>query len=268
MDLNNFLNREIQFYNYWLYSFIHALLTGLLIVYIILFLEPFDTQEYHSAYRNLKLSGYALCFIFPILIFQVINKFFYKKQGEMWVIKYELTSVGFMILVILCSCYFYNTWMINEGSNLISLSGFYRFILFYGLPTMFIILPLSILIKYQLVTPEKLSNLKSKEKFLEITGEVSGDYIKLKKEDFYYAKAQRNYVEIYYKNRSGLTKTLIRATLTNINNQISNATQVHRSFLVNPDKILRLKGNSRKRSMILKEITDPIPVSHTYIENR
>jgi len=57
--------------------------------------------------------------------------------------------------------------------------------------------------------------------------------------------------------------------------QISRASQIHRSFLINTDYIINLQGNTRKGSVMLDYLSEPIPVSpkhftalKTYLQNR
>lgn len=259
--------KELRFNRSWLHVSVNAVLAGSLLAYIIVFLVPFDTHEYQSTYKNMKLAGYALCFIFPVLIFHRLNLLFYKKRGDKWYIKDESISLGLMVMVILVCSYFYNIWIVNETYYNPSLSGFYSFSLYFGLPTMLLIMPLYVYMKHRLVIPKKRSGEKLREQYVKITGDISSDHLKLNSRHFYYAKAQGNYVEICYREQNGQSKTLIRSTLSDIHDQIPNAMQVHRSFLVNPEKIVRFEGNSRKRKVILEEVTDPIPVSHTYAEN-
>ncbi len=267
MNLFGFLNKELRFDRSWLHISINALLTGSLLAYIIVFLDPFDTHEYQASYRNVKLAGYALWIIFPILISYRLNLFFYKRSEKKWRIKDELISVVLTVLAILICSYFYNIWIVNEVYSQHSISGFYRFSLYFGLPALSLIIPLFLFIRHSHIIPKVLHSLRSKNQYVELTGDLSSDRIKLNVDHFFYAKAQGNYVEIYYRKQKERDRALIRTTLSSIHDQIPNAVQVHRSFLINPEKVLRLEGNSRKRIVILKGVTNPIPVSHTYAEN-
>ena len=225
------------------------------------------TQEYQADYRNVKLAGYALCIILPILISHRLNLLIYNRTGKKWQIKDELISIVPIVLTILTCSYFYNIWVVNEGYFNPSINGFYLFSLNFGLPTLSLIIPLYLFIRHSHIIPKVLHSLRSKVKYIELVGDLSSDRIKLNVEHFFYAKAQGNYVEIYYQEDNEQNKTLIRTTLSSIHEQIPNAIQVHRSFLINPEKVLQLEGNSRKRNVILKGVTNPIPVSHTYAEN-
>ena len=267
MNLVSFLNRELPLDHSWLHISINSLLAGSLLAYIIVFLDPFDTQEYQADYRNVKLAGYAVCIILPILISHRLNLLIYNRTGKKWQIKDELISIVPIVLTILTCSYFYNIWVVNEGYFNPSINGFYLFSLNFGLPTLSLIIPLYLFIRHSHIIPKVLHSLRSKVKYIELVGDLSSDRIKLNVEHFFYAKAQGNYVEIYYQEDNEQNKTLIRTTLSSIHEQIPNAIQVHRSFLINPEKVLQLEGNSRKRNVILKGVTNPIPVSHTYAEN-
>jgi hypothetical protein len=81
--------------------------------------------------------------------------------------------------------------------------------------------------------------------------------------NFYYAASQSNYVQLFLfkadiKKLEGVN---LRLTLTSLSDQLPDAYQIHRSFIVNPNHIEHLEGNSRKAFVKLKGIEEMIPVS-------
>ncbi len=80
-------------------------------------------------------------------------------------------------------------------------------------------------------------------------------------EDFIYAVAQGNYVDIYVKGENKAQKHTLRATITSLIGTIPGAQQVHRSYLVHLEQIKDLKGNTRQGSAILRDHQEDIPVS-------
>lgn len=87
-----------------------------------------------------------------------------------------------------------------------------------------------------------------------------------RKEDLVYITSANNYVEIFYINdKQALTRTLLRQTLTEIENQLVTESSVfcrcHKAFIINKDKIISIKGNAKSYQLILKDVDKPIPVS-------
>ncbi len=92
--------------------------------------------------------------------------------------------------------------------------------------------------------------------------------ISIKLADILYIQSTDNYVTIFYKNKSDVTKFLLRNTIKNLENSFVDYPLIrcHRSYMVNFDKIKVIK---RERGGHILEIdTDPIievPVSKTYM---
>lgn len=93
--------------------------------------------------------------------------------------------------------------------------------------------------------------------------------LSVKKSDFLYCKGSDNYVTIFYIDRDRVSKFLIRNTLKNIHNSLSNFSIVrsHRSYIVNAEKVKLIEKT--KSGMVIKLDTDnpvDIPISKTYME--
>ncbi|MEO9549354.1 MAG: LytTR family DNA-binding domain-containing protein [Maribacter dokdonensis] len=82
--------------------------------------------------------------------------------------------------------------------------------------------------------------------------------------DFIYAKAQQNYVDVFYKTDNGMQQETFRNTLSNIMKQLPKAWQVHRSYLVNLDYLESVEGNARKRYIRISTTEETIPISQIY----
>ncbi len=85
-------------------------------------------------------------------------------------------------------------------------------------------------------------------------------------ENILFIEAKQNYVDINYIDNNELKIETIRSTLTAIE-KLSNKglTRCHRSFLVNLDKILSIKGNAQGLKLTLNYGDLIVPVSRKYI---
>lgn len=100
-----------------------------------------------------------------------------------------------------------------------------------------------------------------------IMAENSKDKLEINLSDFIYLSSTGNYVQVYYLVNNKLRNVLLRNTLKQIEEQVKKSQSIikcHRAFLVNKDKIIRVKGNSQGLRLILKDTIEEIPVSRNY----
>lgn len=153
------LNIEFRFSKSWNLAFINSLISGLILAYLIIFLEPFDTPEYQSSFRTLRLSGYALCFIAAGLFVHWFKTYLFELNDHYWGRKQLFTSTILLILLAITFCYFYSIYFINHNAEL-CVVDFFLFSLNYGLPLMIVVVPVHLLLEYYL-TPSILWSINT-----------------------------------------------------------------------------------------------------------
>ena len=87
--------------------------------------------------------------------------------------------------------------------------------------------------------------------------------------DLFFLEAMQNYTAVHYKNDNVLEKTMLRNTLTALEQQLENTPifRCHRSYLVNVDLIEKVEGNAQGLRLYLKAAGEiVVPVSRKYIE--
>jgi len=94
-----------------------------------------------------------------------------------------------------------------------------------------------------------------------ITGKNNEEKFELPFKNFIYAESQQNYVSVYYLKHGELKTIVIRNTMKEVNRQIRKAIRIHRSYIVNPLHLKKIKGNARKRFAIIRHVKKPVPVS-------
>ena len=89
------------------------------------------------------------------------------------------------------------------------------------------------------------------------------DTIKLRLGDLYFIKSSNVYSEIYFEQDGRLTKVLLRAPISAIEQQLDSefVFRVHRSYIVNFLNYKKVIGNANKCSVLLKKENIRIPVS-------
>ena len=105
-----------------------------------------------------------------------------------------------------------------------------------------------------------------KSKSITIASSLKKEDFTINKEDLVYIKSENNYVLISYFESKVMKEKLLRNTLLNINAQLPTFIKIHRSYIVNPNFILFLKGSKQNAKLQLKDTGLTLPVSETYFK--
>ncbi|GGG97589.1 hypothetical protein GCM10011416_14510 [Polaribacter pacificus] len=119
--------------------------------------------------------------------------------------------------------------------------------------------------KYGLIeVPISTKEQPKKMKSITIVGNNKSESLTIFESDFIFARAQQNYVDVYFNTETGMQQETFRSTLSNIMKQLPKAWQVHRSYLVNLDYLQTVEGNARKRFIRISLTDETIPISQVY----
>ncbi|MCB0495147.1 MAG: LytTR family transcriptional regulator [Cyclobacteriaceae bacterium] len=102
-----------------------------------------------------------------------------------------------------------------------------------------------------------------------IQTQLQADNFNLDLDRFLFAKAEKNYMEIYLKNGETTEKLLKRITFKELEAQLAGFDQfckTHRSYLVNLSMVKTIAGNAQGYRLTLKETDEIIPVSRSMIQ--
>ena len=251
---------------------------SLFIALFILIFQPFGISNYTGEYKHLFESGYGVV----TLIVLIIDLFVFPLFLEEWFISQKWTVLKQMIWQ------FWILFSIGLGNFLYSsiflqfTNGFHAFLIYQFYTLVVGILPiliLTILHQNSLLSENlKLANemngnltgfnvLHVPDEKVRISAENNKDKIEINQSDFIYIGSTGNYIQVFYLVKNELKSVLLRNTLKQIEEQVKDCPAIikcHRAFLVNKDKILRVKGNSQGLRLVLKDTSDEIPVSRNY----
>ncbi len=104
----------------------------------------------------------------------------------------------------------------------------------------------------------------STEKRISFTGENQNEKLELSGEDLYYISSQDNYFELVYREGSGISKKLLRGTLTRAEGFVATTPFIfrcHRAYIVNLKMVQSVEGNAQGYRLTLKDVQQVIPVS-------
>lgn len=192
------LSKQIP-YNYSIRKqFLIGAILGILVAFIMIFLQPFDTNRFESNHKYLILSGFGLLQILLYFFSTRMENFWYNYKNKRWKIKYEIVSFVTLVLISAIPVHFYNQVFLNHFFNY-KYDG-YEY-LKHGLwffrnsliPVMLILLPFYVYFRNkfgELITSESLS-------VVEFCGINKGEKIMIQKEAVLFVKSSENYVEIF-----------------------------------------------------------------------
>lgn len=106
----------------------------------------------------------------------------------------------------------------------------------------------------------------SADELIKFSGDTKNE-LRIHPDDFLYAEVIKNYVTIYFLENDELKEFSLRATLSQIMEDVaaySNIIRCHRAFLVNLSHISEITGNSRGYIISLEKTKASIPVSRSY----
>ncbi len=104
---------------------------------------------------------------------------------------------------------------------------------------------------------------------LTLTGNTR-ETVEVLPQDIRYIEASGNYVEIHYAAEGKVQQKLLRATIKQIEEQVTGYPELircHRAFIVNSDHITKVNGNTQGYRLGLDNILQEIPVSRTYMKS-
>jgi DNA-binding LytR/AlgR family response regulator len=244
------------------------LMLAISVILILIIFQPFGTYSFQHPYKMWLLAGYGLVILVAGILGFWFWKFLFKKWLESgdWTIGKELSSISFVVFVCITATYFYHFFSLG-GS--ISLFGYTYFT---GIALLSAIFPLSLLftvrfllIKNKLEKEELIRQQAKGEEPITLVGSNKDEKVVLRLSEFAFARTADNYVElIIIKEKQETEKVLLRNSLTALANQLegeTNCLRVHRSYLVNLDKIANMEGKSPDYYLTVKNLPDTIPVS-------
>lgn len=260
-----FLSKQIP-YNYSIgKQLLISAILGLIVAFIMVFLEPFGTYQFESKNKYLIFSGFGFLFSISYVIHTRIENLWFNYANKKWEVKQEILSFLSLLFISTIIIHFYNQVFLNnlfdhkfDGYEYVKHGiWFFRHSI---IPLILLLLPFYIYFRNKLgklTTDEHLSEI-------EFFGLNKGEKIMIQKTAVLFVKASENYVEIFYSKNNTIQHETFRNTLAAINIQAPFLHQCHRSYLVNLAAIKSVNGNSQTAKIELQEHGLTIPLSKSY----
>lgn len=250
---------------------------GIITFLILWVFQPFGTYDFAISNKMLFLAGYGVITTFTYMAFYALGYAVFPKwfNTGSWNLFREVFALLLVLLLISFFCLVYHHWF--TGEDQVTLIGYLQFLKFCLLVAVW---PFAILY-YQKWLQAKLK-VARKDVFKETNESVDSDTVlvfesKNKNEEpvsvpaskIVWLKAEGNYVEIASSKKSAIKKQLIRNTLNSVAEicPADRFIQVHRSYIVNFDYVLRLNANGSNYELILNGFDITLPVSRKLVRD-
>ncbi|MFT3748623.1 MAG: LytTR family DNA-binding domain-containing protein [Agriterribacter sp.] len=99
---------------------------------------------------------------------------------------------------------------------------------------------------------------------LTLTGDNQNDRLEIPHKNLLAVQALDNYVNVFWEQNGNLQTTMLRNTLTNINEQLIDMPCIyrsHRGWLVNINRVIQVEGNAQGLKLSIDLLPQPVPVS-------
>lgn len=266
--------KSYSFFQERAYKWTQTLSMGVFLYLFLIAFLPFGVSNYNPNHE------YTGSFLLEISIFGLItllasvwNEFFLKRLLPQpirlpHIIGWSLwttLSVGVVLFITYNYLGNWHDWTFKSGI---------KFVLEVSMVFIFPIAGTFIYFNYQSLKSKYDAILTSESEvdtrqLIKLTGQGTHDQLAVAADDFLYARAQDNYVELHFLRNGTNQSELFREKLSGLLAQVDDdfIIRCHRSYLVNLLAVTSIKGRSSDLKLFLKNTDQPLPVSKTYLED-
>ncbi|MFY0673123.1 MAG: LytTR family transcriptional regulator DNA-binding domain-containing protein [Bacteroidia bacterium] len=253
-----------------------AFLFGLFVFVFLYGFKPFGLNELKNGLFEASLGFGGVTIIFqgflPIFLRKIFPSFF---NEEKWTLGRNLALTMVIVIAVVFGNFY---WAYLNGFTSFSATGLFTFL---GYTFAVGVFPLSFLMLFEQnrLTKKYLSESASineqlaadeqpekHEEKLVLKCEDGSEAITISEDAFYYCKSADNYIELIYETEGEVKKELFRNSLKNLElllAEFNDLKRVHRSYIVNLNKVKSVDGNARGLKLKLNNDLPEIPISRT-----
>lgn len=257
-----------------------SIVAGIVFIMSLLFnylFEPFVVfrPEHKIDYFWISMIHSFNAFLVVFVILFIKSR---KVDEDRWTVGKEIGLIGFMLLMI-GVCQFLIRDLIYDNPDNWSLRYLFEEIrntFLVGILFVIILVPLNYLrlLKAHLITAQSINaqflqvQTPGISTLISIITQQKSDDFELDIARFLYAKADGNYLEVFLEKEGAASKLIKRMTLKELEQQLEpfpGFLKTHRSYLVNLQKVIHVKGNAQGYFLQLKGVNEEVPVSRGMI---
>lgn len=269
MKIIKYLNRPFPYQIEPKYKWFDTFGIGFLIAILLLIFKPFGIEILTIKYKNLLLSGFGIIYSAVNLLFYTISPKIFRKGN--WTVKNEIfLSILIFFVIGVFNWLYAVAWIPAFTFSLASFVQFQYYTLTFGaLPVLFFALIIENQnLKNAINSANTINNAIEIQKAIEPTNSIQLNGYILNIDNILYFSSYQNYVDIVVNQNNTTKKLLQRTTLKQLTALLADYpqfVQCHKSFIVNKEKIQKAEGNSQGLTLTLKNSTETVPVSRSYV---
>lgn len=253
-----------------------CLLFGLFVFVFLFVFRPFEISGVKENLFIFSLGYGMVCagvmFILNVLLFMALPNHFSESK---WTIKSEFIWSVINLICIGSANFIYSYFIGITSVSVNSLIVFLTYTLAIG------IFPIAIAViinytrwnkKYEaesaalnpIIAAEESAVIPVVSEMAKFMGENGALELEISPSNFLYAKADDNYVELYYLHEGGKKRKVLRSSLKNVHACLpmhQNYYRCHKSYVINLAQVNHISGNAQGYKFHLKSAEDLIPVS-------
>ena len=259
-------------------NLIISVLSGVFIALFLIYFEPFNINLLRNENKVFQLLGFGcittivlllFIYVFPLLLPNLFS-------DKNWKVRHQIILNLVILFIIATFNLIYSNYIQSVPFS------WYNYCLMISRTSVLGSLPIVgiIFLNYHLKNKSNIdlaSNvLKNKKEHpknsKEITHQIStglkNETFSFSENDFNYAIAVGNYIDMYSLDENTLKKVTYRVTLSSFEIQLkeaSNLVRCHRSYIVNLKKVKNISGNAQGLKLELINQSEIIPVSRKYL---
>lgn len=245
-----------------------ALITGVIISFILIAFQPFGTSNFKHPYKTLILLGYGITTATTIIGYYLVRMYTVDRlHARPWNIIYEILDLFLATVLSMTACYFYAIAVFGWSFSWGRLFNFLMII--SSVAAIPVVGYLVYLYKvWSGVIAVHLADQKKEAKAhntLSMLGADGKAYASAGFDKILLLSAQDNYVLIYIDIDGTVVRHIVRSTLKAVKELLDQDSflQVHRSHIVNRAMIADFRGNKSKSFVSILGVDKHIPVSRS-----
>jgi hypothetical protein len=260
----------------------NSLLVGVFVALFLFFFQPFGIHEVPAESQFLILAGYGIITTTVMLVFGSCLHYYMKQdpgREPKWNVSDQIIYVLAQISTIAAANFFYSAAIGLISYTLESLLFYIGVTFAIGLfPTVTLTLygythylkkhiAIAAATNQQLEQRPGTAATETAASVIHLSGENKDETTQLYIQDLLYIAAAGNYTEIHLRIGKETKKSLLRSSLSRLEDQLSQEpciARCHRSYLVNLDQVERVSGNAQGYQLHLKDAVLQVPVGRSY----
>ena len=248
---------------------------GLFISFFLVSFEPFGLSSFQNKNRLYFEIGYGAVTALTLLLYHFVFPLIFGKEynASKWTVLKQIIWQLWVLFSIGFANFLYSSFFFHFANN-------YKAFVYYQFYTLSVgIIPvvvITVLIQNRMLAENlKIANdynmdfasttdNEPEEERVCLMAENNKDKLEVNSSDLIYITSTGNYIHIFYHNGKELKSILLRNTLKQVEFQLKDnhfMIKCHRAYLVNRNKVVRVKGNSQGLRLVLNCTDEEIPVS-------